>query len=259
MARAKLARMKRALIFFLALLVVAGGIVGAVLAKSHTDKVTLPSREIDTFLHAWGRNDPADMATLVADPPANFATLASSLVHAVPGSTATYTRTGLVGTADQANATYRATVVLKGVGTVRWDGTLALAHGPSGWLITWNPSILYPGLGANQRLSVSRTWPARASILAADGSVLAGSQAFVWVGLEPDHIKTPTDLAAVKASMKAQLLVDGPAIDAALHGPGVQPNSVRAAWSRSRRTPSTSASTTPSFRSPVSSSATPRV
>lgn len=224
MARAKLARMKRALIFFLALLVVAGGIVGAVLAKSHSDQVTLPSREVDTFLHAWGRDDPADMATLVAGAPANFATLASSLVHAVSGSTASYTRTGLVGTADTANATYRATVVLKGVGTVHWNGALALAHGPAGWLISWSPTILYPGLGANQRLSVSRTWPARAPILATDGSVLAGSEAFVWVGLEPDHIQTPADLAAVKASMKAVLLVDGPAIDAALHAPGVRPN-----------------------------------
>jgi hypothetical protein len=87
--------MKRALVFFLALVVVAGVIVGVALSKTHTDKLVLPSREVDTFLHAWARNDPADMATLLDAAPPDLADQASSLVDAVPGSTATYTRTGI--------------------------------------------------------------------------------------------------------------------------------------------------------------------
>ena len=39
------------------------------------------------------------------------------------------------------------------------------------------------------------------------------TEAFVWVGLEPDHIKTPADLAAVKARDEDELLVVDPAID----------------------------------------------
>src|SRR5258708_34381848 len=116
--------MKRALVFFVALLVVAGGIVGVVLANSGKDKIALPSREVDTFLHAWGRNDPADMATLLDRAPADLATTALSLTKALPKATATYTRTGLTGTPTDATATYGATVVAPGLGTIEWKGSL---------------------------------------------------------------------------------------------------------------------------------------
>ncbi len=217
--------MKRALVFFLALVVVAGAIVGVVLSRTHTDKVTLPSREVDTFLHAWARDDPADMATLLDRPPTDLETIGSSLVKSVPGSTADYTRTSLSGTANDATATYRAQVTLRGLGPVMWDGSLALLHTKqTGWRITWNPNLLYPGLGAGHHLTVQRTWPARASILAANGSVLAGAQASVAVGLEPDHIKTPADLAAVKAGMKSLLEIDPTTIDKLLVGSAAHPN-----------------------------------
>jgi cell division protein FtsI/penicillin-binding protein 2 len=217
--------MKRAIVFFVALLVVAGGIVALVVVRTHPDKVTLPSREVDTFLHAWDRRDPADMATLLDKPPApaDLRTIATSLVEAVPGSTASYTRTSLTGTATNATATYHAKVALKGLGTIAWDGSLALVHSKPGWLITWTPNDVYPGLGAGRHLTVRRIWPERASILGADGSVLAGSQAVVEVGLEPDHMKTPADLAAAKFALKTELDVDAARIDEILHAPGVRP------------------------------------
>jgi cell division protein FtsI/penicillin-binding protein 2 len=215
--------MKRALVFFVALLVVAGGIVGVVVARTHKDKITLPSREVDTFLHAWSRGTPADMATLLDKPPSDLRTAASSLVQAVPGSSASYTRTSLTGTATNATATYHAQVVLKGLGTVAWDGSIALVRAKPGWLITWSPNLLYPGLGNARHLTIRRVWPARASILGADGSVLEGDQAVVQVGLEPDHMKSPADLAAVKFAMKTLLDVDPATIDQVLHAPGVRP------------------------------------
>src|SRR5438874_797678 len=134
--------MKRAVVFFVALLAVAGGIVGVVVARTHTAKLTLPSREVDTFLHAWARGDPADMATLLDKPPADLRTLATSLVKAVPGSTASYTRTSLSGSGTNATATYHAKVALKGLGAVAWDGSFALVHSKPGWLITWTPNDL---------------------------------------------------------------------------------------------------------------------
>jgi len=219
--------MKRALVVFVALLVVAGAIVGVVIARTHKDKVTLPSREVDTFLHAWARGDAADMATLLDAPPpaANLTTIASSLVQAVPGSSATYTSGALSGTATAATATYHGKVTLAGLGAIEWDGMLALVHTKAtGWLVKWNPNDLYPGLGAGQHLTVKHAWPARASILAADGSVLAGAQGVVQVGLEADHIKTPADLAAVKLAMKQVLGVDPALIDSTLKGSAAHPD-----------------------------------
>jgi cell division protein FtsI/penicillin-binding protein 2 len=217
--------MKRALVFFVALLLVAGGIVGVVLARTRTDKVTLPSREVDTFLHAWTRGTSADMATLLDRPVPGLESIATGLANAVPGSRATYTRTGLSGTADDATATYHARVSLKGLGPIEWDGTLALLHAKqSGWRITWNPNLLFPALGVGHHLGVKTVWPSRAPIVAANGAVLAGAQSVVQVGLEPDHIKTPADLAAIKVAMKSLLGVDPTKIDQVLHAPGVRPN-----------------------------------
>ena len=216
--------MKRALVFFLALVVIAGVIVGVALSKAHTDKLVLPSREVDTFLHAWARNDPADMATLLDAPPKDFAVQVGSLVQAVPGSSATYTRTGLSGTDTDATATYHAQVSLKGLGPVEWDGTIALVHPDAGWRIRWNANLLFPGLGSGRHVAVTRGWPKRAPILAADGSVLAGDQSVVQIGLRPDHMKTAADLVAVKFGMQAQLGVASADIDKALAQPWVRPD-----------------------------------
>ena len=114
-----------------------------------------PSREVDTFLHAWGRDDPADMATLLDRPARRPRRAASSLVEAVPGSTATYTRTGL-SAAPRRRRPPRTTPRSRPRRS-RPDrvGRLARAraHASSaGWRITWSPSDLYPGLGAGHHL-----------------------------------------------------------------------------------------------------------
>ncbi len=216
--------MKRALVLFVALVVVAGAIVGVVVAKSHKAELRLPAAEVDTFLHAWARNDPPTMATLLDKPPADLAVVASNLLVAVPGSSATYTRTSLSGTATNATATYHARMTLKNLGVIEWDGTLALVHTKPGWFITWNPSDLYPGLTAGRYLTVNKTWPARASIVAADGSVLAGDVAVVTVGIEASRIKTPADLARVKAALKSTLSVDPAKVDSLLHANTAHPD-----------------------------------
>lgn len=215
--------MKRALVFFVALLVIAGVIAGAAILKTRSDKVTLPEQEVDTFLHAWARNSPADMATLLDRTPRDLDTVATGLVDSVPGSSVVFTRTGLTGTGKAATATYHGRVVLAGLGPIEWNGSLALVHTDAGWRVRWNPASMYPGLRAGEHLTVKRVWPARAPIVDATGSVLAGTAALVEVGLEPDHIHTPADLQAIKANMKSLLNIDPTAIDAALHAPGVRP------------------------------------
>jgi cell division protein FtsI/penicillin-binding protein 2 len=49
------------------------------------------------------------------------------------------------------------------------------------------------------------------------------AETLVEVGLEPDHMKSAADLAAVKFAMKALLDVDPATIDKVLHAPGVRP------------------------------------
>src|SRR5207244_8359499 len=61
-----------------------------------------------------------------------------------------------------------------------------------------------------------------ASITAADGSFLAGSQKIVKIGLEPDRVTK--NLPHIKDVLNRLLGTTPESIDAALHGPGVRPN-----------------------------------
>ena len=85
-----------------------------------------------------------------------------------------------------------------------------------------SPAISFPGSQTVNACVFQRSqWPTRAPIVAADGSLLAGSQSVVQIGLEPDRIAK--SLPTIKKRMKSLVGTDPASIDAALHGPGVQP------------------------------------
>jgi len=216
----------------LIVLVVVGGIgAGAfvVFRKNGDSTPPLPSAEADTFLRSWTAGDAAGMASELDLPPTDLARMATSLVHARRGSRASYTRTGLARdthNAKEATATYHGRVDVNGFGTVEWDGTFRLVRVKQDknevWRIQYQPDILYPGLRTGQYLDLQVTWPARASILAADGSVLAGTQSVITIGLEPARVTK--SLNDIKRLMQQLVGTDPASIDAALHAPGVQPN-----------------------------------
>ena len=217
----------RVLIALVALILVAVGSVFFLVHKSGPPG--LPKSEVDAYLKAWGAGDTRTMETLLDKTPADLSSTATSLVKAAPGSRATYTRTTLVrdkNDNNKATATYSAHVDVAGFGPVEWKGTLHLARvkKPDGteWQIAWNPSNLYPGLAEGQHLTVQRVWPERAPIIASDGSFLAGSQAIVKIGIEPDRIAK--SLPKIKQLMQSLVGTQPTDIDAALHGPGVKPN-----------------------------------
>jgi cell division protein FtsI/penicillin-binding protein 2 len=215
--------MRRPLVIFVTLLVAAGIIVIGATIRSHLQSRALPTREVDTFLDAWSRGAPPDMATLLDAVPPDLDPVATGLVKAVPRSSAVYTRTALTGSSDNAIATYHARVTLAGLGLVEWNNTLAVVHGHDGWRIRWSPSSMYPGLQPGQHLTAKQVWPARAAIVDAHGTVLAsGGGGGVQVGLEPDHITSPADIEMIKTRMKALLGVEPATIDATLQAPGVR-------------------------------------
>ncbi len=208
-----------------------------------------PAGVVDAFLNAWAKGDPATMASLVVTPAAHSTTTgtgagagtaaevappppdlvkgATSLLRlAPPGSRASFTRTGLRSDATSGTATYHARVDLAGFGPFSWNDTLPLvrvrrgAH--SDWRVEWKPADLYPGLAPGEHLSLVVTWPPRAPIVAADGTMLAGSQPIVTIGLEPDRILK--SLPQIKQKLASLIGTDPASIDTALHAPGVQPN-----------------------------------
>ena len=144
------------------------------------------------YVDAWRRSDYAAMQRLLLATPTDFAGQHQRMLADLTAERVTLDL-GPVTTARHAKGRAQAQV---GV-TVRsrllpaWSyrTTLRLVQRQRRWLVDWSPATLHPDLRAGQRFSLQLTWPARAPILARDGSSLAGSGDVVRIGLFGQAIK----------------------------------------------------------------------
>src|SRR5579875_3317217 len=114
-----------------------------------------------SYLAAWQRGDYAGMDAVSVDVP--------------PGGVA-----GPVKAAESQLGVRQlrlAPGALTGNHTWTWHGHLALVTRDRHWRVHWSPAAIYPGLRTGERFVLSATWPARAQILAADGTVLSSPRA----------------------------------------------------------------------------------
>jgi cell division protein FtsI/penicillin-binding protein 2 len=210
----------RAVIVAVAVALVAGA-AGAGWFLLRDKEPALPRREVAAYLSAWERFDVAGMRALIAVPPPELDATVTGMREDLEV-TAAHFAPGLVRRqGDLVVADFNAELTLAGLGIWSYPGTLALARTAGRWLVQWSPAALHPDLGPGQGFGRSRTWPARAPILAADGSALVAAGDVVLVGLEPDRI---TDRALVDAVLKQYLDVDPATTTAALRAPGVKPD-----------------------------------
>ena len=63
-----------------------------------------------------------------------------------------------------------------------YRGQLRLVRRDRRWWVNWSPSAIYPGLRPGQRFALTGAWPARAPVLADDGTVLSSPSAFAESG-----------------------------------------------------------------------------
>jgi hypothetical protein len=80
-------------------------------------------------------------------------------------------------TGGTAQARFTATADLTGGHVWTYRGRLQLIQRSRQWWVSWSPAAIYPGLRAGQRFVLQAAWPARAPVLAADGTVLSSAQA----------------------------------------------------------------------------------
>ncbi len=109
---------------------------------------------------------------------------------------------------SSATATFRASINL-GSGSLHWsyNGAFGLRETGSTWRVIWHPSVVVPGLRADDRLAVLSTEPNRAQLLDSDGQPLERrSEAYV-LGVQPGTPATLAD-AASTAEALAKVLPD---------------------------------------------------
>jgi len=180
-----------------------------------------PKPEIAAYLSAWERFDVAGMRAVTALPPPEMDAAVTAMQEDLRVTGARFSPGPIRRGEAVAVGEFTAELDLAGLGTWTYQNRLQLIRGDGKWRVAWEPAALHPDLGPGQRFGRSRTWPARAPILGADGTALVAATEVVDVGLQPSRIR---DRAQVQAALRQQLGVEPADVTAALSAPGVQPD-----------------------------------
>ncbi len=158
---------------------VAAGAVGYVLLRTQGS----PRQTAARYLSGWQRGSYAAMDKVSVNAPRSGlagplrqadAQLGIRRIHLVPGRVTTH--------GVSAQAVFTAIADLASGHTWTYRGQLRLVRRDRHWWVNWSPAAIYPGLRAGQRFVLSGTWPARAPVLADDGTVLSSPQVFAESG-----------------------------------------------------------------------------
>jgi peptidoglycan glycosyltransferase len=158
---------------------------GLLLGAAHSSSPSTTNTLAERFVSDWARQDYTAMYTLI-DPAAQRGlsprAFAGEYRQALLTATATGART--TGAPRGVSGQAGTVVVPVRVNTRLW-GTLALDYlvavqqggGGEGARVRWSHALLFPGLRSGERLSRHTVLPPRATLLARDGSLLAGGAA----------------------------------------------------------------------------------
>ncbi|MBV9448465.1 MAG: cell division protein FtsI [Streptosporangiaceae bacterium] len=144
-----------------------------------------PQGNAAAFLSAWARQDWPAMRALTVAPPADFAAVNQNAFTAMSVRQATFTagKLKVKGTAASEPVTER--LALAGLGSITVPTALHLTQQTNGrWLVDWEPATIIPQLKPGDHVKVRLVWPARAPVLAADGTPLAPLARTVAADLE---------------------------------------------------------------------------
>jgi hypothetical protein len=183
-ARAVRAKRPRGVIAFV--LVIALLAVAVIAAGSYILLRTKgsPGETAARYLSAWQHGNIAAMRELSVGVPASGLAGPLTQVNHDLGVRSRQLRLGGVagGRAGTARASFTATLAL--ADGVRWtyQGRLELLRRSRHWWVNWSPAAIYPRLTRGERFRVAVVWPARAPVLAADGTRLDSPRAVAESG-----------------------------------------------------------------------------
>ena len=136
-----------------------------------------------SYLSDWQRGNYAAMDKVSVNVPSPG--LASPLrqTAAELGLRSLHLRLGQVaGTGGSARARFTATADLASGHTWTYPGQLRLITRNRHWRVDWSPAAIYPRLRAGMRFVQSAVWPARAAVLASDGTQLSSPSVIAQSG-----------------------------------------------------------------------------
>lgn len=172
------------------------------------------------FYDAVLARDGFAVASLGTDPPAAIQKELDEWASSIGLAGGSFAVTRNRFTETTAEITVRLTLDLIEVGPWSYETTVTLVGGLP-WTTIWSTAALYPSLEPGDVLRVDRSWRPRASILAADGTPLAGAEEVKVVGVVPSRID---DLDELKAELARLAGIDPAVVTEELGRPAVQPD-----------------------------------
>jgi Penicillin binding protein transpeptidase domain/NTF2-like N-terminal transpeptidase domain len=158
----------------LLVLVLAGAGAGYLLLRT----IGSPRQTAASYLAAWQRGSYASMQKVSVNVPRSG--LAGPLMEAAAELGQRRIRLSLgqvTASGGSALARFTAAADLTSGHVWTYRGQLRLVRRDRRWWVSWSPGAIYPGLTSGERFVLHGSWPARAPVLAADGTVLSSPQA----------------------------------------------------------------------------------
>ena len=163
-----------------------------------------PSAEptAQAFLLNWQQQDYAAAGALTTAPPG---TVAADLKGAFAQLDATQMLLSM-GSISQhgatAHASFTVSVDLAGPGRVwTYQSRFGMRETGGSWKVEWAPSVVHPSLTQGERLAVLTKFPARASVLDAEGQPLQVPSTVYVLGVRPSRLADPAQTASKFAGL----------------------------------------------------------
>jgi hypothetical protein len=176
-------RRRRSVIIAVVVLVLVIGLGAAGGAYLLQRTIGSPGQTAAAYLSAWQRGDYPAMDKVSVNVPGSglagplkqaAAQLGVRRLRLSPGRVTT--------TGGSAQAQFTATAALASGHVWRYQGRLDLINKNRHWWVSWSPAAIYPGLRPGDRFVLSAAWPARAQVIAADGTALSSPAAIAASG-----------------------------------------------------------------------------
>ncbi len=142
-----------------------------------------PGQTAARYLQDWQHGRYGAMAQLsIGVPSAGLAAPLTAAARQIGQRRLRLTLGPVSATGSSAVARFTAAASLASGHTWTYTGRLRLVTRSRRWYVQWSPAVIYPGLRSGQRFVLSGAWPARAPVLAADGTIISSPEAIAQSG-----------------------------------------------------------------------------
>jgi len=187
-------------------LVVAGLLLGGLLAGCGNSSAAGPQVTVQAFVTSWTQHDWKAMSRLVYYAPADFAKLNAAALSDLGVSKADYVAGSVNEKGGLATAQVTEHLQIAVIGPLTIHTTVHLKEHSGQWLVQWSPATIDPAMTNGASFALTTTLALREPILGAGGVPLTRQTPMVIIGIEGSYVEDPTSLstALINAGASSQ-------------------------------------------------------